>query len=221
MDIDIKKLKSLLPETPGIMGRDEYINTAVVVPLVKINSEWHLLFEKRSDEINQGGEICFPGGKFDPGKDEDLVSTAVRETVEELGVEKDRIEIVGRLDTYIAALGATIEPVIALLDIGRIGCLNYNKKEVESIFTIPVDFFKENPYETYKAVLKVHPEIETPDGNTKVLFPSRELGLPEKYHKPWGGHMQNIYVYKTGYGSIWGITARLIKDLLEYIDNLW
>jgi peroxisomal coenzyme A diphosphatase NUDT7 len=218
-DIDLKKLRKLMPATPGIMGKEEYVNCAVLMPLVFTENEWHLLFEKRSAGIRQGGEICFPGGKFDPAKDESLVDTALRETKEEIGVDKGKIRIIGRLDTYIAALGATVEPVVAVVDVKKLDSLKINKGEVEDVFVLPISFFIDNPSEMYKAVLKVHPETEE-QGRKKILFPAKELGLPEKYWGPWGGYENKIYVYKTGYGTIWGITARLIKDLLEYIDNL-
>jgi coenzyme A diphosphatase NUDT7 len=217
--MDPKKLRKLLPLVPGIMGKEEYINCAVLMPLVFIDNVWHLLFEKRSSGIRQGGEICFPGGKFDPAKDDSLVDTALRETVEEIGVESNRIKIIGRLDTHIAALGTTIDPVVAILDIKSLEELVQNKSEVANIFVLPLSFFIDNPCEMYKAVLQVHPEVEE-HGKKKILFPAKELGLPEKYWGPWGGYEHKIYVYKTGYGTIWGITARLIKDLLEYVENL-
>jgi 8-oxo-dGTP pyrophosphatase MutT (NUDIX family) len=219
-DIDLRKLGRLLPAKPGIMGKDEYVNCAVLMPLVHMEKGYHLLFEKRSAGIRQAGEICFPGGKFDPARDENLVDTALREAKEEVGIDGNNIKVIGRLDTYIAALGATVEPVVATLDIKMIDKLVINKIEVEYIFVLPLSFFRNNPCETYKAVLKVHPEVVDNEGKLITLFPSKELGLPEKYQSPWGGYEQKIFVYKTEYGPIWGITARLIKDLLEYVDNL-
>ena len=61
---NLKKLISKLPKHPNVLGRDRFFNSAVLIPLVKINGEYHLLFQKRAATIRQGGDICFPGGWF-------------------------------------------------------------------------------------------------------------------------------------------------------------
>jgi len=66
MDKDrIRSLQQRLPQWPGILGREKYHSSAILVPLVTINGEEQLLFEKRAPHIKQGSEICFPGGHFD------------------------------------------------------------------------------------------------------------------------------------------------------------
>ena len=59
-NIDFEKLISVLPKYPGVLGKEEYFNSAVLIPLVLINKEYNFLFEKRAASIRQGGEICFP-----------------------------------------------------------------------------------------------------------------------------------------------------------------
>jgi hypothetical protein len=75
----IVKLKNVLPEIPGINGSEEYFKAAVLVLLVLLDEEYHLVFQKRVLNIRQGGEICFPGGHFDPGIDPDFEHTAIRD----------------------------------------------------------------------------------------------------------------------------------------------
>jgi peroxisomal coenzyme A diphosphatase NUDT7 len=217
-DLNLRKLGRLLPKAPGIMGKGDYVNSSVMVPLLRAGGEYHLLFEKRSGSIRQGGEICFPGGLFDPEKDKTPVDTALREAREEVGIGAEKVRLIGRLDTHITPMGITVDPVVALVDMKEE--LVINRSEVESVFILPVSFFKNTSVETYGAVTYVHPETSDENGGTKMLFPAKELGLPEKYHKPWGGHRHRIYVYKTGFGIIWGITARVIKELIGYIDRL-
>ena len=48
-----------------------------------------LLLQLRSN----AGEVCFPGGKRDPG-DRDDVATALREAEEEIGLPPDQVEVV-------------------------------------------------------------------------------------------------------------------------------
>jgi len=73
---DLENLKKKLPPIPGILGKEEYFNAAVLIPLMMINGEYHFLFEKRAAHIRQGGEVCFPGGEFDPEVDTSFQDTA-------------------------------------------------------------------------------------------------------------------------------------------------
>ena len=83
-----KSLISNLPKYPGILGKDAFFNSAVLIPFVTINNELSLLFEKRAANIRQGGEICFPGGEFDASEDDSFEQTAIRETEEETGITR-------------------------------------------------------------------------------------------------------------------------------------
>ena len=68
------------PKVQDVTG--EY---AVLVPLVERPEGLCLLYEVRADTLGrQPGEVCFPGGRLEPG--EDAVSCALRETWEELGI---------------------------------------------------------------------------------------------------------------------------------------
>lgn len=44
-------LQKRLPESPGINGRDEYLNSVVLVLLILISEEYHFVFEQRSANI--------------------------------------------------------------------------------------------------------------------------------------------------------------------------
>lgn len=214
-DKSLEKLIKNLPDSPNILGKERYFNSAVLVPLIKKNDEFHLLFQKRAANIRQGAEICFPGGMFDPDKDNNFQETAIRETVEELGIDSEKIRVRGQLDTLFASMGATVDSFLALLDIGTIDELSVNIDEVEEMFTLPVRFFIETPPEKYKVRLEVQPSYVNKKGERITLLPGRELGLPETYHKPWGGMHHRVLVYKTEAGIIWGITAEIIYDIIN------
>ena len=62
---DFNAFQENLPRCPGIMGREKYFNSAVLIPFVMIAGEYHLLFQRRAPQIRQGTEICFPGGAYD------------------------------------------------------------------------------------------------------------------------------------------------------------
>lgn len=218
--INLEKLKSVLPVVPGVFRKEEYFNSAVLIPLIEINNEYNFLFEKRSAGIRQGGEICFPGGEYDAGKDKTFQETAIRETVEELGITADRIKIIGNLDTFVGPMGITVDPFIAILDVPDISTLKFDKNEVEKIFLIPVSFFIENQPEIYKMRLELHSYYLNEKGEKIDLLPVRQLGLPELYAEPRQGKKHNVYVYKTKDEIVWGITAALIYEFITKIKKI-
>ena len=60
------------------------------------------------------GQIALPGGKMEPS-DPDLIFTALREASEEVGVDPEQVEILGRLtDLYIAPSNFLVTPVIGI-----------------------------------------------------------------------------------------------------------
>lgn len=68
-----------------IIGKgSKYINTAVLLPIVRIDGEDQILFEKRSSNIPQANEICLPGGRIDKSIDATPQQAAIRETCESL-----------------------------------------------------------------------------------------------------------------------------------------
>lgn len=54
-----------------------------------------VLTERHADLRKHAGEISFPGGRRDEG--EELLATALREAEEEIGLQRDEVEIVGAL----------------------------------------------------------------------------------------------------------------------------
>ena len=213
---DLDSLKENLPTVPGIMGKDRLINSAVLIPFVDVDGEYHLLFQKRAKAIRQGGEVCFPGGLHDGNVDTDLRDTAIRETVEELGISKDRIQIIGIQDTLIAPMGVTVDSFIGVLDIDFPGDLSLNKSEVEDVFLLPLSFFEKNAPEKYSVRLEVKPSYVDRHNREKILLPADKLGLPERYKKPWGGRHHRVLVWNTAHGVIWGLTAELVYQLVNY-----
>ncbi len=212
---NLKKLVSNLPKYPNILGRDRFFNSAVLIPLIKIKGEYHLLFQKRAASIRQGGDICFPGGGFEIGIDKNFKDTALRETYEELGIKKKDIKILGQLDTYVAPIGAIIEPFVAKIKQKAYKNMKIDYNEVEKTLLIPISFFKDNEPIEYTLRHEVQPFKIDENGNKEIFFPVEELGLPDTYKKPWGNKRHKVWVYKYENEVIWGITSVLIRDVIE------
>ena len=216
-DEELRRFIPQLPRVPGIQGRHRYFNSAVIIPLLWQQSEYHLLFQVRAKEIRQGDEICFPGGAFDADLDESFTETALRETEEELGLDRSQVEVIGRLDTLVVPMGTAIEPHLGLLNVTDLSELRPDPREVARIFTLPVSYFREHDPEVYSVRVEVHPVHVDDHGQERVLLPAAKLGLPERYHAPWGGKEMPIFVYQTQEGVIWGMTAELLRDLTRYL----
>lgn len=214
----LDQLRQKLPEYPGILGSEQYMKTAVLVPLLSKNDECHLLFQERSDHIRQGGEICFPGGKFEPEYDQNVLDTAIRETCEETGIDRSQIDILGPLNFYVAPAGVIIYPYVALLNISDEDELNPNQ-EVKTLFTRSIEWFVTNPPERYHAAIEIKPHYENENGEQEKLLPVEELGLPDRYATSWTTRKHRIFVYKSGQYKIWGMTAELIRELVGILKK--
>ncbi len=116
----LNKLVQNFEHYQGIIGKDKYFNSSVLIPLIFFGDEYHFLFEKRANNIRQGGEVSFPGGEFDKNKDKDFLDTAVRETIEEIGIAKEKIQIIGNMGTLVAPMGVTVDSFIGILKINKL-----------------------------------------------------------------------------------------------------
>ena len=115
---------------PTLQGaRGEY---AVLVPLLDRPDGWHLLYEVRAAALHhQPGEVCFPGGKMEPG--ESPLDCALRETREELGVTPDQIEVLGQPD-FVLRGQSIVYPILACLRIDEPSTLPIGPDEVAEVF---------------------------------------------------------------------------------------
>jgi len=212
--IDFNLIKKKLPKHTELIDKEEYFNSSVLIPFVKVKDEYNLLFEKRAANIRQGGEVSFPGGEFDKGADKNLQETAVRETIEELRIEKENIKVIGQLGILMVP-GVVVNAFIGEVKIDNTSEINFDKTEVEKVFTVPVSFFKQNPPEVYHINLEAHPYYIDEEGKKIDLLPVEQLNLPPRYSKPWGRFKRKVYVYKYEGEVIWGITAALVKKAVE------
>ncbi|WP_460216075.1 NUDIX hydrolase [Geovibrio sp. ADMFC3] len=120
-----------LPETP--------VQAAVLIPVITGGCCSEILFTKRPVMLNaHGGEVSFPGGVYENG-DANLQETALRETLEEVGIESKRIEIAGVLDDQLSKAGFRVTPYVGL--ISKPFNMTVSPDEVDRIYKVPVDYF--------------------------------------------------------------------------------
>lgn len=112
---------------------------SVLVPLVEREPGLTVLLTQRTADLpSHAGQISFPGGRWQQS-DADTVATALRETEEEVGLVPERIDVVGRLDTYLTGTGFSVTPVVGF--VRPPFELRPDPREVADIFEVPLAFF--------------------------------------------------------------------------------
>lgn len=100
---------------PAEIDSEPSIRASILMPLYRKGDENFLILMKRTWTVKaHPGEISFPGGMFE-STDENSQATAVRECCEEIGVRKEDMEIVGRLDDERTLTGFVITPFVAVI----------------------------------------------------------------------------------------------------------
>ena len=85
-----------------------------VHPSEVVPSDLDVLLLRRSDGLrSHAGQIAFPGGGWEEG-DETLVDTALREAVEETGLDPDGVKVLGTLPVTPTVSGYEVTPVLAV-----------------------------------------------------------------------------------------------------------
>lgn len=114
-------------------------NAAVLVPLCVIDGRVSLLYTLRAANLkSHKGQVSFPGGMEDAG-DKNAEETAVRETEEELGIDRDRIDVWGKGSVIVSRSVTSVLPVIGALNIRSLRELRVNPHEVKEVFTVPLE----------------------------------------------------------------------------------
>lgn len=113
--------------------------SAVMCLLFEKENKVHLILIKRPDYQGvHGGQLAFPGGKPEPF-DSNLLATAIRETYEEIGIEKEKISTLGQLsNVYVWASNFLVTPFIGFLE-SKPKYIK-NTREVAEIIEIPISF---------------------------------------------------------------------------------
>ena len=113
-----------------------WLGAAVLAALYDQDDEATIILTRRTIELRaHSGEISFPGGRREPG--ETLAQTALRETVEEIGLAQE-VRLVGELD-HLSTIssGSAIVPFVGILDAPPVG-LAPNPGEVDAILHVPL-----------------------------------------------------------------------------------
>ncbi|HET7579311.1 MAG TPA: CoA pyrophosphatase [Bacillales bacterium] len=203
--VDIDKLARHLKNNPrNILGDETAMKSAVLIPLLQKDGEWHVLFEVRSYDLKrQPGEICFPGGRVEK-QDQNDAETAVRETCEELQISRQQLELLGPLDILVQSQYFFVYPHVGVIH-------DYNavlpNEEVAETFTVPLSWLAKHEPELHYLEMKVEPDQDFPF----------EL-IPNGKNYDWRGRSMPEYFYLYENRIIWGLTARILRHFLKMVS---
>lgn len=198
-----KLITRLSARKPDIMGKDAYFVSAVLLPLLEKQGQKQILFEVRAANMKtQPGEICFPGGRVESYEQHAPYQAAIRETTEELGINRENIKLIGPLDILPSPMGRLIYPYA-----GYIMTDNFqpNPEEVAQIFAVPLDFLLNNPPKIFYTEVAVRYSSD---------FPFHKI--PPEYKPGWQKRWSfPDYCFEYGKYFIWGLTAKILYNFLE------
>jgi 8-oxo-dGTP pyrophosphatase MutT (NUDIX family) len=112
---------------------------AVLIALIEENGQLSVVLTKRASHLkHHPGQISFPGGKMEDS-DTGLISAAIREAEEEIGLNSHSINIIGQLLPYEVISGYIVTPIIAFITKDQDYVID--KNEVAEIFQVPLQYF--------------------------------------------------------------------------------
>jgi 8-oxo-dGTP pyrophosphatase MutT (NUDIX family) len=185
-----------LPEFPGdggVFSSRSPADASVLIPLVMHEEGVNVLLTRRTDHLRaHAGQISFPGGRAEP-EDGSAVATALRETEEEIGLERKYIEVIGHLPVYSTVTSFHVTPVVALVRPGF--TLALDAFEVAEAFEVPLEF------------------LMTPAHHQRRRF-DFEGGTRQFLSMPWthpdvDGAPREYF--------IWGATAAMLRNFYRFL----
>lgn len=165
-----------LPGQPRVGG--------VLLLLYRHQQTLHVLLTRRREHLTaHAGQISFPGGRRDD--QEPLHQTALRETMEEVGVPPQEITLLGTLTTiYIPPSDYEVHPFVGWVHRGERPSFRANPNEVAAIIEAPLPL---------------------------LLDPATRHEEPWEFR----GNMITIPFFNIDGQKVWGATAIMLSEFLE------
>ncbi len=172
------------PEMLGKQARE----AAVLVPFIRIEDAWHILYIRRATFAGDrhSGQVAFAGGKRDAG-DESLMATALREAREEVGIAPADVDILGYINHHHTISEFQVRPYVGHLPWPYE--LKLDDTEVARAFSMPLKWLAAR--DNYRIEERTHPDSSRP--------------WPVIYYDVYDGEM------------LWGATARMTLSLIEIL----
>ena len=193
-EITVPQIRRAIARHEPVLRPEFGAPAAVLVPLLPRPEGLHVLFTERSKELrSHAGQISFPGGRVDV-EDAGTVAAALREAHEEVGLDREHVEILGALDdcpTFVT--GYVITPIVGLVDpLAFTSAGRYpwspSPAEIAALHELPLADFRD-------------------PANLRIEMRERE------------GVMFELFWYTVRGQVVWGATARILHQLIELAEE--
>lgn len=177
-------------DVPPELRTEQSREAAVLIPLMRVGAAWHVLYIRRAlfHGDRHSGQVAFAGGKREI-EDENLVSTALREAQEEVGLAPEDVTLLGRLNHHHTISEFEVTPYVAQMSWPY--PLVLDQVEVARAFTIPLNWLANKS--NYRLEKRRHPESNRP--------------WPVVYYDDYDGEV------------LWGATARITLSMIEVLGR--
>jgi 8-oxo-dGTP pyrophosphatase MutT (NUDIX family) len=161
---------------------------AVLIPMLRENDEWRLLFILRAQVEGDmhSAQVAFPGGRLDTGETS-AYDAALREAREEIALDSSQVRVLGHLENFITISNYSVTPVVGMIPWPT--DLEPDTREVQRFFTIPLSWLADPENREQR-------ERVAPDGQT----------LKVVYFKQYDKEL------------LWGVTARITLNFLQALQ---
>ncbi|MCC6725147.1 MAG: CoA pyrophosphatase [Saprospiraceae bacterium] len=163
---------------------------AVLMALFPKANEWHIVLIERNanDRDHHGGQISFPGGKAEPG-DATMLSTALREAEEEVGIGQAEVKVLGGLtELYIPVSNSQVHPFLGYLEAPP--AFRLQLEEVNSVLEVPLSHFQ-SPEVRRETDIRINPQIT----------------------------LKHVPYFDLNGRVLWGATAMMLNELLQMVGS--
>jgi len=166
------------------------ISAVLMLIYPKENIPHFTLIQRTAYEGTHGGQISFPGGKQEA--EESLKETALRETFEEIGVESDKIQVLGEItQIYIPPSNFLVSPFIGFVDFEPV--FTREVKEVEEII-----------------------EVKISDLTDASKIKQKKIKVGKHTDKPL---LIDVPYFELNYNTVWGATATILSEVRQMLIN--
>jgi 8-oxo-dGTP pyrophosphatase MutT (NUDIX family) len=177
---------------------------AVLVTVLRRPGGPTLLFTRRTESLKKHrGEISFPGGHLEGS--ESARAAALREADEEVALDPARVEVAGELDDRPSVTRIMVTPVVGLVPDPPVG-FHRDEREVDEVFEVPLARF----------LAPDAARVEWWDASRLPADAPRRPLLDLGSEEVDGAGRYAVYFFDVAPDRvIWGLTARVVKDLVR------
>jgi 8-oxo-dGTP pyrophosphatase MutT (NUDIX family) len=111
------------------------VRAAVLIPIVNAAHPSIVFIQRAQGLRHHAGQIAFPGGRVDE-TDLSPEDAACREAFEEIGLERDAIEVLGLMQECVVRSGFRITPVLSFIQ--KPAQWVIDPREVARVFEVPL-----------------------------------------------------------------------------------